>query len=125
MVAPIITGMPIPSPLRKGASPKYPWLQMTPGQAFKFADTVPLSSARSMASQMSATNEVKYAVRQCEDGIYCWRIDGLPAEMQNGSYAVEAKIIDDYQPAPASKVEIVGHGKLVGGKELMPEDDVI
>lgn len=125
MVADIIKGLPMPANVRKGAEPKYPWLQMAPGQAFKFTPNVRMSSARAMASNMAAANEVKYAVRQCEDGIYCWRIDGLPEAALNGNYAREAKVIENYEPTPASATSFIGQGKLVGGKEIIGDDDAI
>ncbi len=118
MVAEIITDKKIPHMKRKGAMPKYPWLQMKPGDAFRFDAGVTFSSARSMASQHQAgeTAKWKFAVRQCDDGIYCWRIDGTVHELQNGNAAQTADRIAIDPAKPASRMEVVSD---------RPEDDVI
>lgn len=95
MVAEIIKGMPVPSLKRRGAAPKYPWLQLKPGDAFRFADDVTFGGARSMASQhtVGETGKWKLVVRQTDDGIYCWRVDGTPYELQNGNVPQTAPIV--------------------------------
>lgn len=111
MVAEIITGMPIPSMKRRGAPPRYPWLSLKPGQAFKFADGVTFAGARSMASTMTAAAKVKFAVRETATGIYCWRVDGTPFELANGNYAQTVDAIDNYgaQAEPAKQTAIMGY----------------
>lgn len=109
MTTEIITGLPIPHAQRRGAEPKYPWLQMKPGQAFKFTSNVTLNGARSMASQQAGSLAVKFAVRQCADGIYCWRVDGLPDEPPNGNYRQEISVVENYEPQPASETAVVGY----------------
>ncbi len=107
MVAEVVKNKPIPRMKRNGASPKYPWLQMKPGDAFRFDSGVTFGSARSMASQHQAgeTAKWKFAVRQCDDGIYCWRIDGTAHELQNGNSSQEAPRIDGYDPKMAASKE--------------------
>lgn len=120
MVAEIIKAKEMPDTKRKGSPPKYPWLQMEPGDAFKFGLGVTLHSAKSMASNAAAAREIKFAVRECDDGVYCWRIDGTPYAVRNGNYPPTATVIKNYsQSAPVAKRSVVvGIGKLVDGKEL-------
>lgn len=109
MTTEIITGMPLPPMHKRGAQPKYPWLQLRPGDAFKFAPGVTMNGARSMASQNSAG--IKLAVRSMPDGIYCWRIDGTPHADINGNYRQEVQVIRDYgaTATPAMESLIVGY----------------
>lgn len=113
MVAEIITGKPIPPMKRRGAQPKYPWITLQPGDAFRFADDVTYSGARSMASQHMAGSlaRAKLIVRQTEDGIYCWRVDGTPYELQNGNYSETPAPIQQYGAAatPAKQAEVMGY----------------
>lgn len=129
MVAEIIKSKDMPENKRKGSPPKYPWLQLQPGDAFKFGPEVTLHSAKSMASNAANGREVKFAVRECDDGVYCWRIDQTKYAVKNGNYPPTIPIIQNYsESAPAAKrSSVVGHGKLVGGKEvgLANEDDAI
>lgn len=106
MVAEIICGKSIPSMKRRGAPPKYPWLQLQPGEAFRFDGEVTFSGARSMASQHTGgvTAKWKFIVRQCEDGIWCWRVDGTEFELQNGNEAQFApKVAFDPAAKPATR----------------------
>lgn len=119
MVGEIIRGMPIPPMKRRGAVPKYPWTKLQPGEAFRFADEVTFGGARSMASQHQAgeTAKWKFVVRQCDDGIYCWRVDGTAHELQNGNSTQEApKVVFD-SSRPTIRSVVVADG--------LVEDDVI
>lgn len=73
----IITNKPVPELLLRGMRSKYPWRKMEPGDAFKFPDDVKIASARTVASQKGLTLKKKFTVRLTEDGIWCWRVDGL------------------------------------------------
>ena len=110
MVAEILDNIPFPPHKRRGAQPKYPWLQLKPGQAFKFADGIGVASAKSMAAQIASGIEMKFAVRQTEDGVFCWRIDGTGWEVPNGNYRQEIAVIEDYatDPKPAIETTVVG-----------------
>ncbi len=116
----IIEGMPMPQMKRRGAPPKYPWLQLKPGAAFKFAEGVTFAGARSMASQMTAPAKAKFAVRETASGIYCWRIDGTPYEVQNGNYAQTISQIENYQAEPATQTIVMGHQAAT--REYLPEN---
>lgn len=126
MVAEIISGKPIPQIKRKGAAPKYPWLQLKPGQAFKFVEGVTMNGARSMASQMVNQVDAKFAVRLCEDGIYCWRVDGIPDEPRNGNYRQEVPWIaeDTQRTRPAAETVVVGVERLPP-KPVPSDEDAI
>lgn len=104
MVAEIVTGKSIPNLKRRGAVPKYPWLQLKPGQAFRFDKDVTFAGARSMASQhhIGETAKWKFVVRECEDGIWCWRVDGTAHELQNGNvHQVADRVAFDPMEKPA------------------------
>lgn len=122
MVAEIIDGMKIPPHQRRGAQPKYPWLQLKPGQAFKFADGVSVASAKSMAGQVAHSMAQKFAVRKTADGVFCWRIDGTDFVVPNGNYRQEAPVIEDYaaDPKTAQETAVVGYEP-----RKVEEDDVI
>lgn len=111
MVAEILDNIPFPPHKRRGASPKYPWLQLKPGQAFKFAEGISVASAKSMAAQMATGMAFKFAVRQTTDGVYCWRVDGTGWDIPNGNYRQEIPVIEDYadDPAPAITTSVVGY----------------
>lgn len=111
MVAEIIQGMKIPPINRKGSAPVYPWLQLKPGQAFKFNDGVTINGARSHASQTANALGMKFAVRQTPEGIFCWRVDGLANEPKNGNYRQDVSVIEDYaaMAGPASETAVVGY----------------
>lgn len=107
MVAKIVDGRPIPALRRKGAPPKYPWLQLKPGQAFQFEPHVTLGGARSMASQMICGDHahLRFAVRVEPDGIFCWRVDGIAASLASGNERRHAPIIE--KPAVISEEDVV------------------
>lgn len=113
MVGPIIDGMKMPNHARRGAKPKYPWLQLKPGQAFKFAEGVSVASAKSMAAQIASGLAMKFAVRKTEDGVFCWRVDGTGWEVPNGNYRQDVPVIEDYalDPKVASETSVVGYEK--------------
>lgn len=107
MVGKVLDGKAIPKMKRKGAPPKYPWLQLKPGQAFQFDQHVTIGGARSMASAMICGDHAdrKFAVRQTDDGIFCWRVDGLPAALENGNHPQHAKIIE--KPAVLTEDDVI------------------
>lgn len=127
MIAAIVNGKPIPSMKRKGAPPKYPWLHLKPGQAFRFSDDVTFGGARSMASMHrgGATAKWKFVVRQCDDGIWCWRVDGTPYELQNGNVAENVAVIE-YDPKEHKGQRTAAVEDMPTGMELhTPDEDVM
>ncbi len=121
MVAEIIRNKPIPNLKRRGAVPKYPWLKLQPGEAFRFDKDVTFAGARSMASQHHAgeTAKWKFVVRECDDGIWCWRVDGTAHELQNGNKHQEAdRIMLNPADKPATRSMLVSD-------RPQTEDDVI
>lgn len=118
MVGEIIDGMKMPTHQRRGAKPKYPWLQLKSGQAFKFEDGISVASAKSMASHATA-GSARFAVRKTADGIYCWRIDGTDWDMPNGNYRYEPPVIENYEPDPAASAEMT----VVGYQPRKVEED--
>ncbi len=121
MVAPIIKGMKIPPHQRRGAQPKYPWLQLKSGEAFKFAEGVSVASAKSMAGQVASGMAMKFAVRKTEDGVFCWRIDGTDFVVPNGNYRQDVPVIADYAKNP----KVAEETAVVGYEPRPPEDDVM
>lgn len=127
MVAEIVTGKSIPAMKRRGARPKYPWLQLKPGQAFRFDADVTFAGARSMASAHTAgaTAKWKFIVREAEDGIWCWRVDGTQHELQNGNTQAVASVVEGYDPhaTKAKRAELVSDRPLPAASE--EDGDVI
>lgn len=121
MTVPIIDGLAIPLHQRKGAQPKYPWLQLKPGQAFKFTDGISVASAKSMATQVASGCAMKFAVRQTANGVFCWRVDGMPDAPKSGNYRQEVPVIEDYakNPLPATETAVIGYEP----KPRRPEDE--
>ncbi len=85
--------------------------QRKPGDAFKFDDGVTIGGARSAASQVANGLAIKLAVRATPEGIFCWRVDGLPNAPKNGNYRQDVEPIRDYtaQAGPASETTVVGY----------------
>lgn len=103
----IIDSKPIPRLNRRGAPPKYPWLQLKPGQAFQFEPHVTLGGARSMASQHGVGEfaHLRFAVRAEPDGIFCWRVDGLAESLESGNERRLAPIIE--KPVVLNEEDVV------------------
>lgn len=107
---PIIKNMPIPPLKRRGAKAKYPWAEIQPGQAFKFDESASMAGASSLAYQSGRQHKKKFAVRQMDDGIWCWRVDGTPYAAANGNYRPVSDVVDNYgdTASPALETNIVG-----------------
>lgn len=72
----IETGVEIPG--RKGgrSGSKYPFAQMRVGQSFLVGSGVKVSTIRSAIGAFSKGNpDLKFAVRETEDGVRVWRIE--------------------------------------------------
>lgn len=90
---PIIENKPIPPLKRRGATAKYPWTQMQPGDAFKFDESATMAGAYSLAYKTGKQHRMKFAVRQTAEGLWCWRIDGTPYDTTPGAYV---PIVSDF-----------------------------
>lgn len=71
--------IPIPPADRRGLATsrttKYPFRKMQIGESFLFPKGTKVSNARSAAQQTARRSNMKFSVRQIEEGIRCWRIE--------------------------------------------------
>lgn len=92
---------------RRGAKAKYPWQTIKPGQAFKFADGLTMPSASSMAFVQSKAFSIRLVVRKEPDGIWCYRVDGLPDIPENANLRhIAASVL--HEPASEGAALIMG-----------------
>lgn len=107
--SPIVSGRAIPPIKRKGAKPKYNWTAMKPGQAFRFSDDITFSSAVAQASNRGKDFAMRFVVRQEDDGLWCYRVDGLSSEPRNGNIKENLKVVDR-DPHEATQEQVAGYG---------------
>jgi hypothetical protein len=80
-------GIPMPRTAQALANEIYPWREMNVGDSFLFPPNTPFKRAQTNAGAAGRRLGMRFTVRQCVDGVRCWRVEPRPAQDNDNNAA--------------------------------------